>query len=154
MSSALQAFVFMGKHYSDNLQSSKKNRKRSHFETDVWHIWKVDSQTIRWDFWSVSNQLGKFCMETVINDEEVLSLTHAKVYVFSDFVLCLGKVNQNPTSNTAWERQLDWFKDSSQYRTFGTIHGDPMEFEWNFPRIHFIAARPRSPKVHEQNGRT
>ena len=41
-----------------------------------------------------------------------------KVYVFSDSVLCLGKVNQNPTSNTAWEQKLDWFKDSSQYRTF------------------------------------
>ena len=26
---------------------------------------------------------------------------HAKVYVFSDSVLCLGKVNQNPTSNIA-----------------------------------------------------
>ena len=59
---------------------------------------------------------------------------HAKVYVFSDSVLCLGKMNQNPTSNTAWERQLDWFKDSSQYRTLDTIDGEPMEFEWNiFP---------------------
>ena len=33
----------------------QKYRKRSHFETDVWHIWKVDSRTIRWDFWSDSN---------------------------------------------------------------------------------------------------
>ena len=38
-----------------------------------------------------------------VNDEEVISLTHAKVYVFSDSVLCLGKVIQNPTSNTVWE---------------------------------------------------
>ena len=60
------------------------------------------------------------------------SLSHAKVYVFSDSVLCLGKVNQNPTSNTAWEQQLDWFKDSS--RTLDTIGGEPIEFEWNiFP---------------------
>ena len=51
-----------------------------------------------------------------------------------DSVLRLGKVNQNPTSNTAWEQQLDWFKDSSQYRTLDTIDGEPMEFEWNvFP---------------------
>ena len=55
-------------------------------------------------FWSVSNQLGKLSMEnylSLVNDEEVISLSHAKVYVFSDSVLCLGKVNQNPTSNTA-----------------------------------------------------
>ena len=45
----------------------------------------------------------------ILHDEEVLSLWHAKVYVFSDSVLCLGKVNQNPTSNTAWEEQLGWF---------------------------------------------
>ena len=71
---------------------------------------------------------------SLVNDEEVISLSHAKVYVFSDSVLCLGKVNQNPTSNTAWEQQLDWSKDSSQYRTLDTIDGEPMEFEWNiFP---------------------
>ena len=68
--------------------------------------------------------------QSLVNDEEVISLSHAKVYVFSDSVLCLGKVNQNPTSNTVWERQLNWFKDSSQYRTLDTIDGEPMEFEW------------------------
>ena len=54
---------------------------------------------------------------SLVGDEQVISLLHTKVFVFSDSVLCLGKVNQNPTSNTVWERQLGWFKDSSQYRT-------------------------------------
>ena len=67
----------------------------------------------------------------MVNDEEVISLSHAKVYVFSDSVLCLGKVNQNPASNTVWEEQLSWFKDSPQNRTLDTIDGEPMEFEWN-----------------------
>ena len=44
----------------------QKYREQSHFGTDVWHIWKVDSRTIRWDFWSDSNQLGRFFMETII----------------------------------------------------------------------------------------
>ena len=68
---------------------------------------------------------------SLVSDEEVISLSHAKVYVFSDSVLCLGKVNQNPASNTVWEEQLSWFKDSPQYRTVDTIDGEPMEFEWN-----------------------
>ena len=68
---------------------------------------------------------------SLVNDEEVISLLHAKVYVFSDSVLCLGKMNQNPTSNNVWEQQLGWFKDSPQYRTLDTIDGEPMEFEWN-----------------------
>ena len=71
---------------------------------------------------------------SLVNDEEVIGLSHANVCVFSDSVLCLGKVNQNPTSNTAWEQQLFWFIDSPQYRTLDTIDGEPMEFEWNiFP---------------------
>ena len=72
----------------------------------------------------------------LVSDEEVISLSYAKVYVFSDSVLCFGKMNENPQSNTVWERQLDWFKDSSQYRALYTIDGEPMEFEWNiFPRF-------------------
>ena len=71
---------------------------------------------------------------SLIGDEEVISLSHAKVYVFSVSVLCLGKVNQNPTSNSAWEEKLSWFKSSPQYRTLDTIYVEPMEFEWNiFP---------------------
>ena len=68
---------------------------------------------------------------SLVNDAEVISLPHVKVYVFSDCVLCLGKVNQNPTSNTAWDQQLDWFKDSPQKRTLDTLDGKLMEFEWN-----------------------
>ena len=70
----------------------------------------------------------------LVIDEEVISLSHATFYVFSGSVLCLWKMNQNPTSSTAWERQLDLFEDSSQNRTLDTIDGQPMEFEWNiFP---------------------
>ena len=57
---------------------------------------------------------------SLVNEEEVISLSHAKVYVFSDSVSCLGKVNQNPTSNTVWEEQLGWYKDSPRYRTLDT----------------------------------
>ena len=71
---------------------------------------------------------------SLVSDEEVISLSYAKVYVFSDPVLCLGKMNQNPESNTIWEAKLTWFKSSSQYRTLDTIDGESMEFEWNiFP---------------------
>ena len=62
-------------------------------------------------------------------DEEVISLSHAKVYICSDSVLFLGKMSQNPPSNTVWEDKLTWFKSSSQYRTLDTIDGEPIEFE-------------------------
>ena len=85
---------------------------------------------------------------SLVNDDEVISLSHAKVYVFSDSVLCLGKVNQNPTPNIAWEQQLGWFKDSSQYRILDTIDGEPMQFEWNiFPGFTTL-------QLVQENGRT
>ena len=58
------------------------------------------------------------------------SLLHAKVHVFSDPVLCLGKTHQNPQSNYAWE------DSSPHYRALDKIDGEPVEFEWNiFPRF-------------------
>ena len=39
-----------------------------------------------------------------------------KICVFSDSVLCLGKLHENPQSNKAWEDRLTWFKSSPEYR--------------------------------------
>ena len=98
-------------------------------------------KTINWDDSSWKHL-------SLIGDEEVISLQCTKVYIFSDSVLCLGKMNENPQSNTVWEDKLTWFKSSSQYRALETIDGEPMEFEWNiFPRIHHIAALLQSPRV-------
>ena len=133
MSLTLEASVFMGMNYSDNLHSIKNTGQnltlKQMFEISEKLILEQSDEI----FGSVSNQLGKFSMETIIfgQDEEVISLSHAKVHVFSDSVLCLGKVNQYPTSNTVCEQQLSWFKESSQYRTLDTSDGEPMEFEWN-----------------------
>ena len=84
---------------------------------------------------------------SLVSDEEVISLSHAKVHVFSDSVLCLGKMNENPQSNTVWEDKLTWFKSSPQYRALNTIDGEPMEFEWNiFPGFTTLQL---CNKVHE-----
>ena len=69
------------------------------------------------------------------------------MYLFSDSVLCLGKVNQNPASNAIWEEKLSWFKDSPQYTTSDTIDGEPMEFEWNISQdsLHWsLSAKSKS----------
>ena len=38
---------------------------------------------------------------SLIGDETVINLQRAKVYVFSDSVLCLGKIHSHPESNEA-----------------------------------------------------
>ena len=70
----------------------------------------------------------------LIGDERIINLQRTKVYVFSDSVLCLGKILQNPESNEAWEQRLGWIKSSQRYRNFDRIGREPTEFEWNiFP---------------------
>ena len=57
----------------------------------------------------------------------------------SDSVLCLGKIQQNPECNKAWEQRLGWIKSSQSYRNFDgkeysnldRIDGEPMDLEWN-----------------------
>ena len=113
----------MEKIFSDNLHSIKNTGKISYSK----QMFEISEQLILeqsdeiFGVSQISWEDSPWKQLSLVNDEEVISLSHAKVCVFSDSVFCLGKMNQNPTSNTAWERQLDWFKHSSQYRTLDTI---------------------------------
>ena len=76
---------------------------------------------------------------SLIGDEKIIILQRTKVYVFSDSVLCLGKIPQNPESNDAWEQRLGWIKPSQNNRNFDRIDGEPTEFEWNiFPGFNTL----------------
>ena len=76
---------------------------------------------------------------SLIGDERVVNLQRTKVYVFSDSVLCLGKIHEKPQSNTAWEQRLEWFKTTPKHRDSDRIDGEPMEFEWNiFPGFNTL----------------
>ena len=81
-------------------------------------------ETIGWE-----NYSWKYL--SLSDDERVISLQRTKVYVFSDSVLCLGKIHESSQSYDAWEDRLGRFKSSLEYRNFDRIDGEPMEFEWN-----------------------
>ena len=71
---------------------------------------------------------------SLINDEVVINLQSTKVYVFSDSVLCLGKVLQHPESNEAWKNRVAGVRAERSYRDYDAINGESTEFEWNiFP---------------------
>ena len=129
LSSTLEASVFMGKNYSDNLHSIKNTGQnltlKQMFEISEKLILEQSDEIFGVSQISWENSPWK--QLSLVNDEEVISLSHAKVYVFSGSVLCLGKVNQNPTSNTVWEQQLDWFNDSSQTELWTQL----TENRWN-----------------------
>ena len=48
---------------------------------------------------------------------------------FSDSVLCLGKIHQNPDANEAWKKRIEWITTSQSHRDFDGISGEPIEFE-------------------------
>ena len=43
---------------------------------------------------------------SLIGDETVINLQRTKVYVFSDSVLCLGRILRHPDSNEAWKNRI------------------------------------------------
>ena len=104
-------------------------------------------KTINWE-----NSSWKYL--SMIGDEEVINLQHTKVYVFSDSVLCLVKMNENLQSKIAWEDRLTWFKSSPAYRTLDRIDGEPMEFEWNispgFTTLHVDKVQEFLTKMSKQ----
>ena len=71
---------------------------------------------------------------SLIGDETVINLQSTKVYVFSDSVLCLGRVLQHPESNEAWKSRVAGIQSGRSYRDDDAINGESTEFEWNiFP---------------------
>ena len=132
MSSTLQASVFMGR-ITQTIYIPSKYRENLTMKQmfDISEKLILEQSDEIFGVSQIGWESSPWKQLSLVNDEEVISLSHAKVHVFSDSVLCLGKVKQNPTSNTVWEEQLTWFKDSPQYRTLDTIDREPMEFEWN-----------------------
>ena len=71
---------------------------------------------------------------SLIGDETVINLQRTKVFVFSDSVLCFGRILQHPDSNEAWKNRIAGVMTEKSYRDYDGIDGEPTEFDWNiFP---------------------
>ena len=134
MATTLNAATFMGKNFS-TIQSVVKN----HESLTLKQMFDVTAQL-------VNNQEEINCLDKIlygknswtrlslIEDEIVINLQSTKVYVFSDSVLCLGKVLQHPESNEAWKNRVAGVRAERSYRDYDAINGESTEFEWNiFP---------------------
>ena len=105
VSSTVEACVFMGRITQTTLRSIKNPGNnltmKQMFDTSEQLILEQSDEIFGVSQISWENSPWK--QLSLVNDEEVISLLHAKVYVFSDSVSCLGKMNQNPQSNTFGE---------------------------------------------------
>ena len=148
MSSTLQASVFMEKNYSDNWHSIKNTEDltmKQMFDMSEKLVSEQSDEiygvnTINWEHpsWKYLSLVG---------DEEVISLQRTKVYVFSDSVLCLGKMNENPDQTEHGKK--DW-RGSRVHRNtepWTELMVSQLNSSGIFPRIHHVAAQPRSSRV-------
>ena len=93
---------------------------------------------------------GHVCHWLVMKES---SIFEAQVYVFSDSVLCLGRVLQHPDSNETWKNRVTGVKVEKCYRDYDGINGEPTECAFRKARremIHDGAVKPE--KVSSQEG--
>ena len=134
MATTLNAATFMGKSYStmrNVLQNEKRITLKQMFEISAATI-NNDEEVYCLD--KIEYQRNTWTKLSLINDPVVIGLQSTKVYVFSDSVLCLGKVLQHPECNQAWKDRVAGARAERDYSDFDDIRGEPAEFEWNiFP---------------------
>ena len=126
MAVTMESAVFMGKNFPNNRNSivntSDLTAKLVAEQDEILGLEPIGWEKHSWKYLSL------------ISDERIINLQRTKVYVFSDSVLCLGKIHQNPESNEAWKKRIEWITSSQSYRDFDGINEEPTEFEWNiFP---------------------
>ena len=134
MATTLNAATFMGKNFS-TVQSVVKN----HESLTLKPMFDVTAQLVNNQ--EEINGLDKILYGknswtrlSLIDDEIVINLQRTKVYVFSDSVLCLGKILQHPESNEAWKNRFAGIRSVKSCRDYDAITGESTEFEWNiFP---------------------
>ena len=108
MATTLNAATFMGKNFS-TIQNFIKNSE----DLTLKQMFDVTAQLVNNQ--EEINGLDKilwgknsWTLLSLINDAVVINLQRTKVYVFSDSVLCLGKVLQHPESNEAGKNRIGW----------------------------------------------
>ena len=153
ISSTLQASVFMGKNYSDNLHSIKNTGKdltmKQMFDIPEKLVSEQSDEIYGVKTKNWENSSWKYL--SLIGDEQVISLQRTKVYVFSDSVLCLGKILENP--NQTLHGKKDWRNSKVHWNTetLDRIDGEPMEFEWNISQDSPHCSSARKSKSYCQD---
>ena len=68
---------------------------------------------------------------SVLSHDQAITWTKAKVRVYSDSFLFVGKMNDSKDAITRWEGQVEEFKMYPSYKELSGIDGEAIEFDWN-----------------------
>ena len=131
MNATLRAAIHLGNDHDVNLRHVKnsfwrftgqlfgKTEKVDQCQTETTGISLIDSKDLRW-------------ISTSLLHSRAFQYDNAKVYVFSDSVLCLGEMGHDP--GESWNNKIHWYLETNHFSALNRIVGSPMEFEWKiFP---------------------
>ena len=132
MATTLNAATFMGKNFS-TMQNVVKNQE----SLTLKQMFDVTAQVVHNEeeitgLDKILYQKNSWTQLSLINDSVIINLQSTKVYVFSDSVLCLGKVLQHPEGNEAWKNRVAGVRAEKSYRDYDAVSGESTEFEWIF----------------------
>ena len=124
MAATLNAATFMGKNFS-TIQSLVKNYE----DLTLKQMFDVTAQLVNdqeeiHGLDKIQWEKNSWTRLSLIGDETVINLQSTKVYVFSDSVLCLGRVLQHPESNEAWKNRVAGIQSGKSYRDYDAINGE------------------------------
>ena len=126
LSVTLRAAVHLGKDYTENLRSTKNQPKKS-----LRQLFQVTERLITDQTTTIDWQQPMW-RETTLSTDRAVQCATAKTQVFSDSVLCLGGISDEPVQ--AWESKIEWVFGNKFSRIFGSDRREPMKFKWkDFP---------------------
>ena len=133
MNATLQAAVYLGQDNDANFRYVKNT------------LWKTAGQLFRETEKLVRGQTETSGISTIVFQDSMwmsTGLLHsrayqystAKAHVFSDSVLCLGKMGEDPIES--WKSKIQWYSENNYFRELTRIDGHPIKFEWQiFPGL-------------------
>ena len=131
MNTTLRAAVHLGKDHDSSKDHDKNLRFKTETDklisghTETAGIRVFDFQDLRW-------------MSTSLLHSRAYQCSTDKVCVFSDSLLCLGKMGDNLVES--WKKQIQWYSDHNCFSELNRIDGQPMEFAWKiFPGFTTVA---------------
>ena len=90
-------------------------------QTEINGVITIDFKELTWRSTSL------FC-------SRAYQITNAKTLFFSDSVLCVGKMGDDPSA--AWKKKINWYSEKNHFKELNRIDGMETEFEWKiFPRL-------------------
>ena len=120
------------------------------FTNEVWNhrkfinFWThpMKTNSLMWRLFMSSSMKADMTVKTItstnpswtrspLSHDEVIKWTKAKVFVYSDSVLCFGKMLIPSEANERWTGQVVDFQLSDSYAELLRNDGEPNEFEWN-----------------------